>query len=68
MSPSSERHRGRLTLRGEPLPVPRRRPAGAEPGRPTAAGRHLGTLREQGFAEARQGWCPASDALVTALR
>ncbi|WP_203620909.1 response regulator [Streptomyces sp. SID8499] len=44
------------------------RPAGAEPDRPTAPGRHLGTLREQGFAEARQGWCSASDALVAALR
>ncbi|MEU8706596.1 class I SAM-dependent methyltransferase [Streptomyces sp. NPDC048565] len=36
--------------------------------RPTLTSWHIETLREQGFGEARQVWCSASDALVAALR
>ena len=36
--------------------------------RPTLTRWHLETLLEQGFHEARQVWCSASDALVAALR
>ncbi|MFJ3144613.1 class I SAM-dependent methyltransferase [Streptomyces halstedii] len=36
--------------------------------RPTLTRWHVETLLEQGFGEARQVWCSASDALVAALR
>ncbi|MEV3946838.1 MULTISPECIES: class I SAM-dependent methyltransferase [Streptomyces] len=36
--------------------------------RPTLTRWHVETLLEQGFREARQVWCSASDALVAALR
>ncbi|MFF0970312.1 class I SAM-dependent methyltransferase [Streptomyces sp. NPDC003703] len=55
----------RFALLGDPREP---RPAGALPDRPTATSWHLDTLREQGFTEARQLWCSASDALVAALR
>ncbi|MFE1046179.1 ABC transporter substrate-binding protein [Streptomyces olivaceus] len=55
----------RFALLGDPREP---RPAGARPGRPTTNRWHLDALREQGFAEARQVWCSASDALVAALR
>ncbi|MCD9586659.1 trans-aconitate 2-methyltransferase [Streptomyces sp. 8ZJF_21] len=55
----------RFALLGDPREP---RPAGTKPDRPTATSWHLATLREQGFAEARQIWCSASDALVAALR
>lgn len=48
---------------------PRERTASAhERDRPTSARWHAGTLREQGFSEARQVWCSPSDALMAALR
>lgn len=55
----------RFALLGDPREP---RPAGARPGRPTTTRWHLDALREQGFTEARQIWCSASDALVAALR
>ncbi|MET8695290.1 class I SAM-dependent methyltransferase [Streptomyces bauhiniae] len=55
----------RFALLGDPR-VPQ--PAGAKTDRPTATDWHLATLREQGFAEARQLWCSTGDALVAALR
>ncbi|MEU6608328.1 class I SAM-dependent methyltransferase [Streptomyces shenzhenensis] len=55
----------RFALLGDPREP---RPVGAKPDRPTATRWHLDTLLEQGFAEARQVWCSASDALVAALR
>ncbi|MCC4317359.1 class I SAM-dependent methyltransferase [Streptomyces malaysiensis] len=55
----------RFALLGDPREP---RPAGMKPDRPTATSWHLDTLREQGFAEARQVWCSAGDALVAALR
>ncbi|MER6526247.1 class I SAM-dependent methyltransferase [Streptomyces sp. NPDC001508] len=55
----------RFALLGDPREP---RPAGTKPDRPTAVQWHLDTLREQGFAEARQIWCSAGDALVAALR
>ncbi|MEU1942016.1 class I SAM-dependent methyltransferase [Streptomyces sp. NPDC020125] len=56
----------RFALLGDP-----RRPkpdGGARQDRPTATRWHLETLLGQGFSEARQVWCSASDALVAALR
>ncbi|MYU11816.1 methyltransferase domain-containing protein [Streptomyces sp. SID8361] len=55
----------RFALLGDPREP---RPASTKPDRPTATSWHLDTLREQGFAEARQIWCSAGDALVAALR
>ncbi|MFD4900651.1 class I SAM-dependent methyltransferase [Streptomyces sp. NPDC058411] len=55
----------RFALLGDP-----RRPR-ADAGRrdrPTLTRWHIETLLEQGFGEARQVWCSASDALVAALR
>lgn len=55
----------RFALLGDPRePLP----AGARRDRPTATGWHVETLLEQGFTEARQVWCSASDALMAALR
>ncbi|NED15021.1 class I SAM-dependent methyltransferase [Streptomyces sp. SID9124] len=55
----------RFALLGDPREP---RPAGARTDRPTATAWHLDTLRAQGFSEARQLWCSASDALVAAMR
>ncbi|WUH99820.1 class I SAM-dependent methyltransferase [Spirillospora sp. NBC_00431] len=56
--------RRRFELLGDP-----RTPDGAHGAeRPTTIRWHLDTLREQGFAEARQVWCSPTDALVAALR
>ncbi|MEW2134683.1 class I SAM-dependent methyltransferase [Streptomyces sp. NPDC005435] len=55
----------RFALLGDPREP---RPASAKRDRPTTTDWHLTTLREQGFSEARQIWCSASDALVAALR
>ncbi|MDQ0810394.1 hypothetical protein QFZ63_002108 [Streptomyces sp. B3I7] len=52
-------------FRGDPREP---RPAGTGPDRPTAVRWHLDTLRAQGFGEARQIRCSASDSLVAALR
>ncbi|NEB76040.1 class I SAM-dependent methyltransferase [Streptomyces sp. SID14478] len=55
----------RFALLGDP-----RQPRAGAPrkDRPTATRWHLETLLAQGFGEARQVWCSASDALVAALR
>lgn len=53
----------RFELLGDP-----RGPAKPKADRPTTTRWHLDTLREQGFAEARQVWCSPSDAVVAALR
>ncbi|WP_327436512.1 class I SAM-dependent methyltransferase (plasmid) [Streptomyces sp. NBC_01201] len=55
----------RFALLGDPREP---RLAGARPDRPTSVQWHLDTLRAQGFGEARQIWCSASDSLVAALR
>lgn len=55
----------RFALLGDPR---QSRLAGADRDRPTTTRRNLDTLLEQGFGEARQVWCSASDALVAALR
>lgn len=41
---------------------------GVRRNRPTTTSWHVETLRDVGFAEARQVWCSSSDALVAALR
>ncbi|MEV5129865.1 trans-aconitate 2-methyltransferase [[Kitasatospora] papulosa] len=55
----------RFALLGDPR---ERLPSGVKRDRPTATDWHLTTLRDQGFAEARQIWCSAGDALVAGLR
>ncbi|MBQ0826209.1 class I SAM-dependent methyltransferase [Streptomyces tagetis] len=44
------------------------RPDGPPRDRPTTTAWHLETLLAQGFGQARQVWCSASDAVVAALR
>lgn len=57
--------RQRFHLLGDP-----REPAASDVtrDRPRSTQWHADTLREQGFAEARQVWCSPSDALMAALR
>ena len=63
----AEPARRRFGLLGDPRhpSVPRSAPQGD---RPTTTDWHLRALRDAGFAEARQVWCSASDAVVAALR
>lgn len=61
----AEPARRRFALFDDPRDPATRRVSGE---RPTTTDWHLDTLRQAGFAEARQLWCSSRDALVAALR